>query len=320
MGRRHLVSTALAAAAALLCLTAGLVAAPAGHADDAEEGDLPVSYNFLLSAVTAGAQVDADPPGGNDWSCRPSAAHPRPVVLVHGTAGNKNTNWQTYSPLLANNGYCVFALTYGVDPAALPVQDQLGGITRMQGSARQLKAFVARVLRATGARKVDLVGHSQGTLMPQYYVKFLGGAQHVKRYISLSPLWHGTRIANYYRLLAKAFGVPEDQIPLCQACGQFAETSDFMRRLRAGGLLVGDVEYTNIMTKYDELVVPYSSGHEPGMRNIVVQDHCRTDYSEHFEIAADPVAAQIVLNTLDPAHRKPVPCMVVLPFVGPLGG
>ena len=71
------------------------------------------------------------------------------------------------------------------------------------------------------------------------------------------------------------------------------------------------------MTKYDELVQPYTSGSEPGMRNLVVQDFCATDYSEHFEIAADPIGAQIVLNTLDPGHKKPVPCMLVLPFIGP---
>lgn len=310
---------ALTAAVLAVLGVTGVLAAPAGSAGEGDDR-LPVSYNFLLSAITAGTQVDADPPGGNNWACKPTRRHPRPVVLVHGTAGNKNTNWQTYSPLLANHGYCVFALTYGVPPNAPPVQDQLGGMTRMQDSAQQLKTFVARVLRATGARKVDLLGHSQGTLMPEYYVKFLGGAKHVKRYISLSPLWHGTTIADVQLLLAKPFGVPEDEIPLCQACGQFATTSGFLRRLRAGGLVVGDVEYTNIMTKYDQLVVPYTSGRARGMRNIVVQDHCRTDYSEHFEIAADPVAARIVLNTLDPAHRKPVPCMVVLPFTGPLGG
>lgn len=320
MSRRHLCR-AVTAIAALVGLLGGL--APAGYADRGEaggaDGDLPVSYNFLLSAVTAGGRIDADPPGGNDWSCRPTEQHPRPVVLVHGTAGNKSTNWQTYSPLLANHGYCVFALTYGVLPDALPIQDQLGGLAAMEGSAQQLKEFVDRVLDATGAEQVDIVGHSEGTVVPQYYVKFLGGAPYVKNYISLAPLWRGTKIANAFRLLGKVFGFDEDAIPTCQACGQYAASSDFMKRLRKGGLLVGDIEYTNIMTRYDQLVVPWTSGREPGMRNIVVQDLCKTDLSEHFEIAADPVAAQVVLNTLDPAHRKPVPCMVVLPFVGPVG-
>jgi len=313
--RRALAAVVLAVSVA----TPGIAAAPLGQAEEGA-GELPVNYNFLVGAIAAGAQLDADPPGGNDWSCKPTRRHPRPVVLVHGTAGNKNTNWQAYSPLLANNGYCVFALTYGVAPGSPVPVNQLGGMGRMQDSARQLKAFVGRVLRATGARKVDLVGHSQGTLMPEYYVKFLGGAKHVKRYVSLAPVWHGTLIANPAPLLAKAFGLREDQIPVCRACGQLAPTSRFIKRLRAGGLVVGNIEYTNIMTRYDELVLPYTSGREPGMRNIVIQDRCATDFSEHFEIAADPVAAQVVLNTLDPAHKLPVPCLLVLPWVGPVGG
>jgi triacylglycerol lipase len=314
--RRRVATTAVAAVTALLGVVAGLAAAPAGHAED---GELPVNYNFLVGAIAAGAEVDADPPGANDWTCRPNAAHPRPVVLVHGTLGNKNTNWQAYSPLLANNGYCVFSLTYGVIPGSPIPVNQFGGMGKIQDSAQQLKAFVARVLRATGARKVDLIGHSQGTYMPEYWVKFLGGARHVRRYISLAPLWHGTSSIPTGPI-AKAFGIDEDDFPICNACPQMGADSKFLKELREGGLVVGDIEYTNIMTKYDELVRPYTSGREPGMRNIVVQDHCATDYSEHFEIAADPVGAQIVLNTLDPKHKQPVPCMVVLPFVGPLGG
>jgi triacylglycerol lipase len=65
-------------------------------------------------------------------------------------------------------------------------------------------------------------------------------------------------------------------------------------------------------------VSPYTSGIEPGMTNIVVQNQCPLDLTEHFEIAADPVAAADVLNALDPAHPRPVPCRLVLPFVGPL--
>ena len=300
--------SALLVLTAVTLLLAGVVA-PAVAASS-----YPVPYTFLPSAVAGGAQENA--PGSNDWSCQPSAAHPRPVVLVHGTFGNKSTNWQTYAPLLANNGYCVFALTYGVDHTGGPATEKFGGMARMQDSAVELKRFVAKVLTATGANKVDIVGHSQGTLMPDYYVKFLGGAQHVKRYVSLSPLWHGTQVADPGAITGQAFGAPASQTPFCVACGQFAPDSAFMRKMRTGGVKVPGVEYTNIMTKYDELVVPYTSGREPGMRNIVVQDHCDTDYTEHFQIAADKVASVYVLNALDPTHPRPVPCVVVLPFVG----
>lgn len=64
-------------------------------------------------------------------------------------------------------------------------------------------------------------------------------------------------------------------------------------------------------------MTPYTSGIEPGMTNVVVQDLCPRDYKrEHFEIAADLIAARVVLNTLDPAHAQPVDCTLVLPFVG----
>ena len=181
---------------ALLALTSavagGLAAAPASSAAD----QYPVSYNFLSSAVLAGANVDGDAPGSNLWDCKPTARHPRPVVLVHGTAGNKNTNWQTYAPLLANNGYCVFALTYGVAAGTPTGVDQFGGLDTIETSAQQLKEFVAKVRPATGARQVDIVGHSQGTLMPNYYAKFLGGAPYIHSYVSLAPLWHGTNLGS----------------------------------------------------------------------------------------------------------------------------
>ena len=292
----------------------------AGVSASSAASDYPVSYNFLSSAVLAGSQVDADPPGANDFSCRPTSRHPRPVVLVHGTAGNKNTNWQTYAPLLANNGYCVFALTYGVTAGTPKGLDQLGGMDKMETSAAQLRTFVNKVRAATGAKQVDLLGHSQGTLMPTYYLKFLGGAPYVRNYVSLAPLWHGTSLGAPAQMsqTMKVFGSSSTETPVCSACSQMSTGSPFIEKLRKGGVAVRGVTYTNIVTKYDQLVSPYTSGIEPGMRNITVQDKCAQDYTEHFEIAADPVAAGHVLNALDPAHPRPVPCMLVLPYEGPV--
>lgn len=304
--------SAVAAAVLVLLLPAAAQAAP-----------LPVPYAFLTSAVLGGLDPQASAPGTNDWSCKPTAAHPRPVVLVHGLMGNRATNWQTYGPLLKNNGYCVFALTYGVNP--LEPAPVFGGLNAIEQSAGELKLFVNRVLSATGATKVDIVGHSEGTVMPNYYAKFLGGSTKIRNYVAIAPIWHGTNPAGLATLFAA--GTPMGVSPLIAqsmqpwfASGpQLLAGSDFWTKMRSGGTpVVPGITYTNIVTKYDELVQPYTSGIQSGMRNYVVQDACALDYAEHFQIVADPVAAQIVLNTLDPAHTKPVPCQLVLPFVGGL--
>lgn len=300
-----------------LAVLLGLVTLLAGApAPASAEDPLPVPYQFIPSALLGGLP-DADAPGTNDWSCRPTAAHPRPVVLVHGTAGNRSTNWQTYGPLLRNNGYCVFALTYGAT-VPVPYPGALGGLGDIATSAAELGAFVDKVLAATDADKVDILGHSQGTLMPNYYAKFLGGADKIGSYISLAPLWHGTGLGDVKPLLALAFGdaLTDPPVPFCAACGEMSTSSAFIAKMRAGGVAVPGIRYVNIMTRYDELVLPYSSGIEAGMTNIVLQDRCPLDFSEHFEIAADRNAAQHVLNALDPAHPRPVTCSLVLPFVG----
>nr|WP_225955435.1 alpha/beta fold hydrolase [Kibdelosporangium phytohabitans] len=289
---------------------------------DTVDAEYPVPYGLAGFAKAAQAQLTqpgSAPPGANNWSCKPSAAHPDPVVLVHGASANMTVNWQTISPLLANNGYCVFALTYGVPPGTPFPINQIGGRNPMEHSAADLGAFIDRVLARTGAEKVDIIGHSEGSLMPNYYAKYLGGAPKISDYVGLTPLWDGSNVLNLARLyaLARQFGlgpIIDGIVDLVfPAARQFLAGSDFIVKMNEGGVAAPGVKYTMIMTKYDEAVIPYTSGHldSPNATNVVLQDLCEQDRAGHGMVAFDPNATQVILNTLDPANAKPVKCHAV---------
>lgn len=316
--RGWLVAVIVGAAALIGVAGAG---SPAGAS-----AALPVSYSVVAAGVAELMQPGSSPPGSNDWTCKPSAAHPLPVVLLHGLSADMTLNWNTISPLLKNNGYCVYALTYGQTPGAPFPIDQVGGVVAMETSVVQVSDFVNKVLASTGARQVDLVGHSEGTVMSAYYIKLRGGASKVAKDVSLTPLYDGTNLAGLVGPLddfAQAYNVYQPFLNVasivCGSCPEFGKHSAFLSALNAnGGPTMAGVQYTNIATKYDELVSPYTSGFvtAPNVTNMTVQQACPIDFSEHATLAFDPVASQDILNALDPAHRKPVPCTLVLPGIG----
>jgi len=298
-----------------VALVVALVA-PSGAAQAREQ--YPVPYTFTANILAGALQPGTPPPGSNDWSCRPSKAHPRPVVLVHGLFANMTDNWQTMSPLLANHGYCVFALTYGVDPDASFPLEQFGGRMPMEQSAVELAAFVDRVLGATGAREVDIVGHSEGATMPDYYIEYLGGAAKVARYVGISGVKHGTTLHGLGAFVT-TFGTlfpdaPDPTAESCGSCQQFLVGSEYIEKIEARAPARG-VIYTNVATRYDELVTPYTSSFldGPNVTNITLQDRCALDFSDHLSIISSPITGQHILNALDPAHARPVPCTLVLP-------
>jgi triacylglycerol esterase/lipase EstA (alpha/beta hydrolase family) len=311
--RRALFS--VAATAAVAAAVGSVLAAPARAATA-----LPVNYDFIAGATLTALAPQTPPPGANNWSCRPSAAHPYPVVLVHGTFANMDDNWQAASPLLANHGYCVYAFNYGGSAASSPIQGT-GDIT---ASAAQLATFVNTVLAATGAAKVDLVGHSQGGMMPRYYLGVLGGAAKVNDFVAFAPSNYGTTLDGITKL-ASLLGV-SGQIngaltSVCPACVQQEQGSAFLAGLNATPTVPG-VNYTVIESTDDEVVTPYTNAFLPAaanVTNITVQHQCLLDGSDHLEIAADPIAMADMLNALDPSHPVRVPCLVVLAVTGPVG-
>ncbi|MEU6219772.1 alpha/beta fold hydrolase [Streptomyces sp. NPDC047022] len=271
----------------------------------------PLAAVLLTTAVAvvpaASAHAAAPSSGWNDYSCKPSAAHPRPVVLVHGTFGNSIDNWLSLAPYLEARGYCVFSLDYGQLPG-VPLFYGLGSIA---ASAGQLQTFVDRVLSATGAAKADVVGHSQGGMMPRYYLKFLGGDAKVNALVGLAPDNHGTTLDGLANLLPYFPGAEELLSAATPGLADQLVGSAFLTKLNAGGDTVPGVHYTVIATKHDEVVTPYSSQFLSGsdVHNVLLQNLCSVDLSEHVAIGLiDRIAFHEVANALDPAHATATTC------------
>ncbi|MCX4999169.1 esterase/lipase family protein [Streptomyces longwoodensis] len=276
----------------------------------------PLAALVLTAAVAtlpaAGTAQAATAPssGWNDYSCKPSAAHPRPVVLVHGTLGNSVDNWLGLAPYLTSRGYCVFSLDYG-QLDGVPLFHGLGPIDQ---SAAQLSVFVDKVLSATGAAEADLVGHSQGGMMPRYYLKFLGGAAKVNALVGIAPDNHGTTLSGLTHLLPYFPGAEDLLKATTPGLADQIVGSAFLTKLNAGGDTVPGVRYTVIASQYDEVVTPWRSQYLSGsdVRNVLLQDLCPLDLSEHLAIGLlDRIAFHEVANALDPAHATASTCASV---------
>ena len=274
---------------------------------------------FAQSVVTP----EALPVGTNDWTCRPNATHPRPVVLIHGTWENALSTWSGMAPALKNDGDCVFTLNFGrsnvLEQGGLAsILPGAYGARPIDESAKEVAAFIDRVLAATGARQVDLVGHSQGGIVARQYLKFDGGANptdpsqnKVRKLITIAATNHGTTLdglGTLDRIIRDQARINLDPMlnyPVGVSGVQQIYDSPFLRRLNASGDTMPGIEYTAIASKYDEVSTPYfwtflEAGPGATVRNITLQDGCHQDNSEHLSIDYSPRAIDWVRHTLTP--------------------
>jgi Lipase (class 2) len=263
-----------------------------------------------LSLLSGGTATAAPSSGFNDWSCRPSAAHPRPVVLLHGLGGNGPGHFSFLGPFLAGQGYCAFAPTYGQATPAIPV----GGTVSIERSAPEIAQFLARVRGTTGASKLDLVGHSEGAFQALWGPKFQGYASTVNTVVALAPPTHGTTFGGLVSfgdflglrplvdLVLNTFG--------CQFCDEAITGGPAVRKLTTGPIAQPGISYTILASRSDVLVTPAETSfvHETGVRNAYVQDTCPADPVGHIGMAFDTGIARMIANALDPAHPGRVVC------------
>ncbi|KAG0381170.1 hypothetical protein BGX24_008074 [Mortierella sp. AD032] len=303
------ISSAALVLATLITISPIVQATPVSTPSSLTPSQAEAAANFVELVKRGGTS------GFNDWSCRPSIDHPNPLILVHQTMQVPLTNWFYMAPRFVAKGYCVFALTYGQNPK-FPL---LYGVNRMESSAQELAVFVDKVLNATGAEKVDMLGHSQGTVMPRYWIKYLGGATKIRKFAGIGSVQYGSTLAGIVPL-AKAIGLfdPIKKIidPLCEACYQFALNSTFLNDLNAGGDTFPGIEYLLVASKTDEMVTPYTNGflrdNNPLVHNQVVQDWCILSNPGHIIVAVDPVVWNGLHAFFTPSADQNINCLDAL--------
>ncbi|MEH3053241.1 MAG: alpha/beta fold hydrolase [Patulibacter minatonensis] len=299
-------------------LLLGALALASAPAASAKNG--PIINDWWVSLWAAVLAPQASPWGANDWTCKPSAAHPRPVILVHGTYSNMYSSFANLADPLRREGYCVYAFNYGEWPYGLGVFPAIRGIGPVRRSGRQLGWMVDKVQKATGAAQVDLVGFSQGGVVARTYLRYEGGADpsdpsrnKVHTVVSLASANRGST-ALLLNAAVVAMGITKrTHDVLGPSSRDLLPDSPFLTALNGPGDTEPGVEYTNIATRFDQINLPYTNaflvpGDGATVHNVLLQDGCTLDLVDHFGLPYDKRTHGLVLKALDPTYAKPIPC------------
>ena len=294
----------------------GGVAAP--HSPDGvpSNAEGPSMSRFAPAVRFAMRHPGAKVPGTNDFTCTPRKGT-HPVVLIPGTTEDAFTTWSYYGPRMQAAGLCVYTFNY--NPMTHPLVEAVSTTGNIYSTAAFMAHFVDKVLKSTGADKVDLVGHSQGGgPLPRAYIKYYGGDKKVNHLIGIVPSNKGTSILGMEKFLNEP-GTTANTIMSAgaryrnlESAPQQLQGSTFLKDLNAGGMTAPGVKYTVIATRFDNRVFPWTNAliPEPGAKNIVIQDVCPLDHSAHTNITYDPMTYQVVANALEPQRATRVKCTI----------
>ena len=223
--------------------------------------------------------------GLNDGSCRSTEP---PVVLLQGTLSTVETNFAGLVPELRAAGLCPYGLPF-----------RFGGTVAVRETANEQADFVRRVLAATGAEQVDLVGYSQGALVARTALRENGLAPDVRVLVLVAGTFHGTDAALLDRVPAA----------VCASCVDQRAGSPLLQELDAGGDLDGAVRYAGVSSRADLVVTPVESQTPTGPADRVswtlLQDRCPSSTTPHESMLADASVRRWILAALATDGRPP---------------
>jgi len=227
--------------------------------------------------VLIGALVIAVAATRGGDAARPSQTATGPVVLVPGYGGSLSA-LQPIRRRLEAAGRTV---------QQLHLPDN--GVGDLRAQAAALKRVVEADI-AGGAPSVDLVGYSAGGVTVRLYVDDDGGAEHVRRVVTIGSPQHGTSVAGAAGVLLGA--------GCTGGCAELQTGSSLLDQLNAGHEIPSGIPWVTTWTDDDQTVVPPDSAALAGADNIELQRICPRDHPTHSLEPRDPLVIGIVVKTL----------------------
>lgn len=282
-------------------------------ADNDDNSRAPELNSFVEAALYGSAHPYSKPTGADDLNCKTTILHPKPVILLAGTFATSTVSWGKLSPLLKQQRYCVFAPNLGQTGRNISkILPALGYVEDIPVMAQELKQYVDKLVKVTGHKKFDLVGYSLGGgLLPRWYLHNLGGDKFIDKFIGVAPSNYGTDVDGLGSMVKQLDLESLVESIAGKSPAQQLYDTEIVNKLAALPAILPGIEYTTIHTKYDEVVTPWETGQKlrsPKSKSLLVQDYCKTDFSDHLGVTYDPVALQLVINILDPTNAKTVGC------------
>ena len=190
--------------------------------------------------------IDSRPIDTNaDAAPRTSNRPTLPVVYVSGS-NETRASAERFATVLRKNGFdtSVFLVHEPKDPSTDPYRT-------VSGNSKRLPAFVDGVLARTHARKVDVVTWSQGGLVTRYWLKYFGGAAHVRSLTSMSGMIKGSPFQRTMLALGAC--------PSAKACDEMSDTGKRLHALNTPTEALPGIKYFNITTVTEENAFPYTT-------------------------------------------------------------
>ncbi len=238
-----------------LALAAGaLLAHAAGTVGNTLPADFPVIEDASLGKPVIGFGASAATGG---------PVQRTPVIFLHGnndtpfpTACNATYGHiQRIAQHLADNGYSpseLWGLGYQGDRCDVNAdQTQRSRIAHTnQANVPDLRRFVREVLKYTGARQVDIVGHSLGVTLAREWMRQDVAYAQVRRFVAIDGPNHGIincspNALNYFQAPANGAFTPSSEV--CRELG--SPDTPFLRLLNGPGGLLEALPLTTLVIR-----------------------------------------------------------------------